>query len=88
MNLRITVPFSVSMALEVVDLGVALLGLLGRDPAVDRRHQHVLVVAAVEDHHLAVGRHALVDAPQVVVRLLVGWSAPSSRTACTPSALI
>ena len=37
-------------ALEVVDLGVALARLLGRDPSVDHR-TNVLVVAAVEDRH-------------------------------------
>src|SRR5436853_247042 len=58
-------------ALEVVDVRVALARLLRRDGAVDRRHQHVLVVAAVEDGHRPAGRHALVDAPHEVVRRLV-----------------
>src|SRR5258705_128855 len=46
-------------ALEVVDVRIALLGLRLGDVAVDHRHQHVFIVAAVEDHDLAVARHAL-----------------------------
>jgi len=57
-------------ALEIIDLGVALARLFGRDPAVDDRHQHIFVVAAVEKRHLAVARHPGVDAPEIVVCLL------------------
>ena len=57
-------------ALEVVDLAVALLGGFLVDPALDHRHQHVLVVAAVVDHEFARRRHLMVDAPQVVVAAL------------------
>ncbi len=42
---------------EVVDVVVALAGLRRRQRAGDHRHQHVLVVAPVEDHDLA-GRRA------------------------------
>ncbi|MDT4861765.1 hypothetical protein FQZ97_963840 [compost metagenome] len=51
-------------------MGVALARLLGRDPLVDHRHEHVFVVAAVEDRDVPGGRHLLVDAPEVVVRAL------------------
>ena len=48
------------------------------DPALDDRHQHVFVVAAVEDGDLAGGGHLAVDAPQVIVRaLLVGRCLPA-----------
>ncbi|MPM82523.1 hypothetical protein SDC9_129584 [bioreactor metagenome] len=65
-------------ALEVVDLRIALGLLLGREPAVDHGHQHILVLAAVEEHDLARTRHLLVNAPQVVVGLLhVGGRLPA-----------
>ncbi|MPM51553.1 hypothetical protein SDC9_98302 [bioreactor metagenome] len=67
-------------ALEVVDLRIALLLLLVGDPAVDHRHQHVFVLAAVEDHDLARARHLLVDAPQIVMRALhLGGRLPTDR---------
>jgi hypothetical protein len=53
--------------LEVVDVGKALTGLGRRDPASNHRDQHIFVVAAVEQHHVARARHLLVDAPQVVM---------------------
>ena len=56
--------------LEVVDLPVAALDLLGLQEAVHAADDHVLVVAAVEDAHLALGGAARVDAPEVVVREL------------------
>ena len=55
-------------ALEVVDVREPLARLLRCDPAIDHRHQHVFVMAAVENHHLAGCGHMLVDAPEVVVR--------------------
>ena len=57
-------------ALKVVDLRVTLRGLLWRDPLVHHRHQHIFVVAAVEDHPLACTRHGFVDTPKVVVGAL------------------
>ena len=83
-NLQITVPFSASRRSEGVDLLVALARLLGRDPAVHRGHQHVFVVAAVEDDDLAFGRHLLVDAPEVVVGASRRAWAPSSRRRARP----
>ena len=57
-------------ALEIVDLAVALRGGLGADVFVHHGHQHVFVVAAVVDHHLARGGQLLLDAPQEVVAAL------------------
>ena len=65
-------------ALEVIDLGIALGLLLGRDPFVDHGHQHILVLAAVEDHDFARAGHLLVNAPQIVVRFFrVGGCFPA-----------
>ena len=58
-------------ALEVIDVGKALRRLRRRDPAIDGRHQHVFVMAAVENHHFARAGHLLVNAPEVVMRTLI-----------------
>jgi hypothetical protein len=57
---------------EVVDVPQPLANLGGRQQALRHGHDHVFVVAAVEDDDLAIGRHGLVDAPQRVVRALRG----------------
>jgi len=44
--------------------------LLGVDGAADHGHQHVFIVAAVEHREFARPRHALVDAPEVIVLAL------------------
>ena len=57
-------------ALKVVQLRIALLLHLRADAAIHHRHQHVFVMAAVEDDDFAIARHLRVNAPQVVVRQL------------------
>ena len=67
--------------LEIIDVRIALPRLLGREPAIDHRNQHIFVVAAVEDHDLARPRHALVNAPQKIVgALLFGGRLPAHRS--------
>ena len=58
-------------ALEIVDVGITLAGLLGRDPLVDGGHQHVFVMAAIEDHPFPGAGHGLVDAPEEIVGTFV-----------------
>jgi len=56
--------------LERTDVLVAATpARLGHQP-VDPHHQHVLVVRAVEDRDLAIGRHVRVHPPEIVVREL------------------
>ena len=58
--------------LEVVDLVVARRPDLARHEVMHAHDQHVLVVRSIEDADLALARHLLVDAPQVVVGELLG----------------
>jgi len=50
--------------LEGVDHRVALLPDCFRHEVVDAHHQHVLVMRAVEDDHLALGGSVHIHAPQ------------------------
>src|SRR4051812_2923685 len=62
----------VQQRLEVVDVPVAPAPHRLVDEVVDARDEHVLVVRAVEDPDVAVARRGGVDAPEEVVRELVG----------------
>ena len=60
-----------SCCLEVVDLEVGALPLLGSREALDPLHQHAAVPGAVVDRHVARSRDVAPEAPQVVLRLLL-----------------
>ena len=53
--------------LEVADLRVAPRALLLVDQFLHQRHDDIFVVAAIEDRNLALDRHLLMHAPQVIV---------------------
>ncbi len=62
----------VQRALELDDLGVRALPLLGRRESLDALDEHAAVPAAVEHGHAAVPREVLDEALEIEVALLVG----------------
>ena len=50
-------------AFKVVDLCKALCDLHGCEPAFDNRHQHIFVLAAVENHDVTKAGNLTVNAP-------------------------
>ena len=53
--------------LEFVDLRVAFSPDLFRNQLMHAHHQHIFVVAAIEDHDLAICRSLRVNSPQIVM---------------------